>query len=104
MRAFHNQFSIGPLIFICLLTLSSYSNPNCRAVDRLGNHACGTQNKFAMSCHVAGPRRIPDPDKDEIKEPEDMTRLVGAAVFNMDGLVIGTIDCADPCSNDLKFA
>ncbi|CAM0878706.1 unnamed protein product [Alopecurus aequalis] len=56
------------------LLTGTLGNPSCRAVDSFGKLHFGSENKFAMSCHVAGPRKIPDPNKEEILEPKEMTR------------------------------
>jgi hypothetical protein len=71
------------------------SIPNCRAARPDQTIVGGSQNLFAMSCPLSGPK---------VPADEEGLRLVGAAVFNMKGLVIGTVDCVDSESFDIKYS
>uniref|UniRef100_A0ACD5VYP6 Uncharacterized protein n=1 Tax=Avena sativa TaxID=4498 RepID=A0ACD5VYP6_AVESA len=77
------------------LMSGTVSIPDCRAVRRNGTTVVGSEKLFAMSCPLSGPT-VPKDTKG--------LRLVGAAVFNMNGLVIGTVDHVDPASPDIKYA
>jgi hypothetical protein len=59
-----------------------------------------TESTFAFSCPVPGRNENPR----GWTEPKEFAQVIGAAVFNMDGLVIGTIDTTDPRSDGTKFA
>ncbi|XBI15547.1 hypothetical protein VPH35_057947 [Triticum aestivum] len=85
------------------LMTGTVGNPNCRAVDRARNHIYRSESTFAVSCPMSGRSLVPN-DKEKIEETKEITQLIGAPVFDMSGLVIGTIDCADPDSYNLKFA
>lgn len=52
---------------------------------------------------MSGRSLVPN-DKEKVEETKEIMQLIGAPVFDMSGLVIGTIDCADPDSYNLKFA
>ncbi|KAF7027720.1 hypothetical protein CFC21_039742 [Triticum aestivum] len=79
------------------LMTGSISIPNCKAVRPDGTIVFGSQNLFAMSCPVAGPTVKGEPNGEDLQ-------LVGAAVFDMDGLVIGTVDRVDMSAFDIKYA
>jgi hypothetical protein len=70
------------------------SIPDCTAVRPNGTTVLGSDNLFAISCPMSGPK---------VPEDREGLRLVGAAVFDMKGLVIGTVDHVDSFSADIKY-
>ncbi|XBI15530.1 hypothetical protein VPH35_057936 [Triticum aestivum] len=79
------------------LMTGSISIPNCEAVRPDGTIVYGSQNLFVMSCPMGGPKVKGEPNGEDLQ-------LVGAAVFDMDGLVIGTVDRVDMSAFDIKYA
>lgn len=98
-----NYFFVDHLMIHFFPDISFCSNPNCRAFNpRTKRDMIRSESTFAVSCPIAGPSIVPT-GNDEIAQPKEITQLVGAPVFDMNGLVVGTIDCADPVSYNLKF-
>uniref|UniRef100_A0A8R7TR59 Uncharacterized protein n=1 Tax=Triticum urartu TaxID=4572 RepID=A0A8R7TR59_TRIUA len=82
----------------CGLMTGTISNPNCEAVTRSNTAIVrGSKNLFAMSCPAAGPKTRGQSNGEDLQ-------LVGAAVFDMDGLVIGSVDRVDLRAFDIKYS
>lgn len=83
---------------MCFLSIVMINrNPACRTV---GQNGCpidlGTRELFSFSCPAVGR---------EIKKWHLCQRqIIGAAVFNGEAQVIGSIESLDEASYDLKFA
>ncbi|KAM3346690.1 hypothetical protein ACQJBY_020955 [Aegilops geniculata] len=82
----------------CGLMTGTISNRNCEAVARSNTAIVrGSKNLFAISCPAAGPKTRGQSNGEDLQ-------LVGAAVFDMNGLVIGSVDHVDLHAFDIKYA